>query len=377
MKKTKIRRWAIGVACLIILALLSLALTSCTKDECANSYANPDISYDHTDAEGWVHITVANWEVFPNELFRPAPELPPCGANANSSRTWVEIYNADDDTRIYGFCALDSNENLQLIWFSPDTPTGRAYVVINDRACSKSYQSNVISYGECADTYANPEISYDHTDAEGLVHITVANWDAFPNELFRPAPELPPCGANTNSSRTWVNIYNADDDTGIYGFCGLDSNENLQLIWFSPDTPTGRAYVVINDRACSKSYQSNVISYGECADTYANPEISYDHTDAEGLVHITVANWDAFPNELFRPAPELPPCGANTNSSRTWVDIYNADDDTRIYGYCALDSNENLQLIWFSPNTPTGRVYAVINDRACGISYKSNVISYP
>ena len=35
-----------------------------------------------------------------------------------------------------------------------------------------------------------------------------------------------------------------------------------------------------------------------------------------------VDNFQAYPNELFAAAPTLPPCGANTNSSRTWVDIF-------------------------------------------------------
>jgi hypothetical protein len=114
----------------------------------------------------------------------------------------------------------------------------------------------------------------------------------------------------------------------------------------------------------------------ECSKTYPNPVIRYDHTDADGRIYIPVENWAAFPNELFRQAPELPPCGSNTNSSRTWVDIYNAEDDTRIYGFCALNSNEGLKRIWFMPSTPKGRVYIIIKDRACDKSYKSNTISF-
>ena len=117
-------------------------------------------------------------------------------------------------------------------------------------------------------------------------------------------------------------------------------------------------------------------SCNECSKTYPNPEIKYDHTDAEGRVYIPVVNWSAFPNELFRQAPELPPCGANTNSSRAWVDIYNADNDTKIYGFCALSSNEGLKGIWFKPSTPNGKVYIIINDRACDKDYKSNTISF-
>src|SRR5437879_5905450 len=37
-----------------------------------------------------------------------------------------------------------------------------------------------------------------------------------------------------------------------------------------------------------------------------------------------VFNKDAYPAELFAAAPALPPCGANTKASRTWVDIFDS-----------------------------------------------------
>src|SRR4051794_27852792 len=38
-----------------------------------------------------------------------------------------------------------------------------------------------------------------------------------------------------------------------------------------------------------------------------------------------VDNRAEYPNELFAPSPELPPCGNNTKPARTWVDIYEQD----------------------------------------------------
>ena len=34
-----------------------------------------------------------------------------------------------------------------------------------------------------------------------------------------------------------------------------------------------------------------------------------------------VFNKDAYPAEMFAASPNLPPCGKNTNASRTWVDF--------------------------------------------------------
>jgi hypothetical protein len=88
----------------------------------------------------------------------------------------------------------------------------------------------------------------------------------------------------------------------------------------------------------------------------------------------SVVNADAYPNDLFTPAPGLPPCGANTNASRTWVDIFDRANK-RIYGFCALGSNTNLGELWFAlePDVlPPSWIYIEINDRQSDMQYRSN-----
>ena len=113
---------------------------------CGTSFSNPVIKYDHKDSAGRIYIPVQNWSAYSNDLFKAAPELPPCGLNKNSSRTWIDIYNADTNARVYGFCALGTNADLKNIWFMPSTPHGKAYIIINDRGCNKSHKSNTISW---------------------------------------------------------------------------------------------------------------------------------------------------------------------------------------------------------------------------------------
>lgn len=119
---------------------------SFAADDCTKTYPNPIIKFDHKDAQGRVYIPVTNWAVYANEMFRQAPDLPPCGANLNSARTWVDIYDAITNARIYGFCAFGSNSDLTKVWFLPRAPRGRVYIIMNDRACNKKYKSNIISY---------------------------------------------------------------------------------------------------------------------------------------------------------------------------------------------------------------------------------------
>lgn len=89
-----------------------------------------------------------------------------------------------------------------------------------------------------------------------------------------------------------------------------------------------------------------------------------------------VLNRSSYPAALFAPAPGLPPCGANTNSSRSWVDFFEVRTNRRIYGFCALRSPNDLGSIWFAlpeGQIPPSYVYIEIHDRQTGTKYRSNL----
>jgi len=88
-----------------------------------------------------------------------------------------------------------------------------------------------------------------------------------------------------------------------------------------------------------------------------------------------VLNKDSYPSELFAAAPALPPCGKNTNSSRTWVDFFDSRGK-RLYGFCALGKPADLNGIWFAlpeGDIPPSYVYIEMNDRQTNTKYKSNL----
>jgi hypothetical protein len=130
------------------LFLLLGAVQALPKDDCRKVYPDPVIKFDHKDAAGRIYIPVVNWAVYPNEMFRKAPELPPCGANPNSARTWIDIYDAASSTRLYGFCALGVSSDLKSIWFKPAAGVrkGVVFIIMYDRACQKYYKSNTIDW---------------------------------------------------------------------------------------------------------------------------------------------------------------------------------------------------------------------------------------
>ena len=89
---------------------------------------------------------VFNKDQYPAAMFAPAPALPPCGNNHNSSRTWVDFFNSRTNQRIYGFCALGSPNDLGQIWFAlPEgqIPPSYVYIKITDRQTNTVYQSNL------------------------------------------------------------------------------------------------------------------------------------------------------------------------------------------------------------------------------------------
>src|SRR5712692_7669978 len=111
--------------------------------------------------------------------------------------------------------------------------------------------------------------------------LAVKNHAAYPNAMFAPAPNLPPCGANKNSSRTWVNIYHyvalKTPPQYIYGFCALSSSNDLVNLWFA--SPAGKAppspvIVVLEDRQTKKNYISNTVAIAPMPGLSNQPKVA-------------------------------------------------------------------------------------------------------
>ena len=88
----------------------------------------------------------------------------------------------------------------------------------------------------------------------------VENFASFPDELFAAAPNLPPCGTNTNAARTWVDFY---DTTGkrLNGFCGLSKPGDLNKIWFAlePNVKFLPAMSTLNSTTVRRARSTNRI----------------------------------------------------------------------------------------------------------------------
>jgi hypothetical protein len=88
-----------------------------------------------------------------------------------------------------------------------------------------------------------------------------------------------------------------------------------------------------------------------------------------------VFNKASYPAAMFAPAPNLPPCGNNTNAARSWVDFFTSRGQ-RLYGFCALGSPNDMGQIWFGlpeGQLPPSYVYIEITDRQTNVKYRSNL----
>jgi len=126
-----------------LLVLLGLTIS-------AHALPNPVLKYVTQFPDAGliqVDLAVTNWQVYPAAMFAPAPNLPPCGNNANSSRTWVNIYNAVTNQVIYGFCALGAPVGLTKLWFAtpPHQKPKAVYIIMTDRLAKKKYISNKVA----------------------------------------------------------------------------------------------------------------------------------------------------------------------------------------------------------------------------------------
>jgi len=147
----------------------------------------------------------------------------------------------------------------------------------------------------------------------------------------------------------------------------------------------GRMYLMLEPGGHGFDYRFTV-DY-EC---YTLPKLRLFVTDMipfefEGQVyhryHTAVTNWELVPDAMFEPAPDLAPCGLNTESSRTWVRLEDGNGAV-LNNYCSIDFAEELNGLTFTlaesePVPETVRM--VLDDRRCGILYESILVdtTYP
>jgi hypothetical protein len=148
----RLRNLWLARALLATLALLSLAGHTASTASVPRVLPNPVLYLTGVEAYktgGKNHTRyrfgVENSAEYPADMFAAAPNLPPCGQNAKSSRTWVDIYD-QSGKRLHGFCDLAKPADLNTIWFALEeaaVPPSWVYIELNDRATNTKYKSNL------------------------------------------------------------------------------------------------------------------------------------------------------------------------------------------------------------------------------------------
>ncbi|MEO8435734.1 MAG: serine hydrolase [Pyrinomonadaceae bacterium] len=134
-------------------------------------------------------LSVTNRDSYPDSLWQPSPQLPPCGRNRNAARTWVEIFGSPGDKKLNTFCDLDSPYVLGRLWFAEpaggDAPPC-AYIVMTDRQTGKKYRSDRVCWSNTggkrptADAPATKDLAtgqqptFDRRAFEDSLHAAVA-----------------------------------------------------------------------------------------------------------------------------------------------------------------------------------------------------------
>ena len=362
-------------------------------------------------------FSVDNRNDYASSLFASSPDLPPCGSNPSASRTWVSVYN-QDDTYLYGFCALSSPSDLASLSFTipeGDPVPSSIYVTVQDRKCNLTSRSRPLTIPGTSGTGGSgticrappvPVLSYTRsestTTADGhrgtIYWFSVDNRNDYASSLFASSPDLPPCGSNPSASRTWVSVFN-QDDTNLYGFCALSSPSDLASLSFTipeGDPVPSSIYVTVQDRKCNLTSRSRPLAIPGTSGTGGSgticrappvPVLSYTRsestTTADGhrgtIYWFSVDNRNDYASSLFASSPDLPPCGSNPSASRTWVSVYN-QDGTNLYGFCALNSPSDLTSLSFT--IPEGdpvpsSIYITVQDRKCNLTSRSRPLTIP
>ncbi len=124
-------------------------------------------------------------------------------------------------------------------------------------------------------------------------------------------------------------------------------------------------------------------SFAQCnTPPFPVPQVKFTGMTVEPVFnryHFAVTNSAQYSNLLFAKSPTLPPCGLNTQASRTWLDIFRANG-IRIYGYCAISDNTQLLSLTFAIKKtdpqPKG-FFITMTDRKCKRTVKSAIVAIP
>ena len=180
------------------------------------------------------------------------------------------------------------------------------------------------------------------------------------------------------------------DSNGYYSFTNLPSGSytltpatGYNATWYT-FSPRQLTLSVTNADITGQNFSATSGGGSVCYGNLPIPNLVFtgtnDYTAGDGQAatayNLSVTNDLDFPDGLFGPAPNLPPCGLNNNSSRAWVNIFD-NNNNDIYGFCALTEAGLLyNSLWFGllkGTTPPSSVYITITDRQCGITYTSTL----
>lgn len=210
------------------------------------------------------------------------------------------------------------------------------------------------------------------TRAKGGPQKITQNFSATPGSYIVDLDDLGSTGADATVKLNGVVIMEGRGTTGEVGPrhhtvpVTLLANNVLEI------ELRGKKGSTLQVKVCSGSTSA-------CYPNLAAPQLTLQSTTvASGRVEfqLDVPNHAQFPNAMFVPSPSLPACGINTSAARSWVDIYDGNNNY-LYGFCSLYQASALNDIWFSTTVEQwpAEAYIVITDRQCNITYTSNRIN--
>lgn len=374
----------------------------------------PDVSYSgseqYTGSDGNQYIrydlVVTNRADYSDDLFVSAPDLPPCGLNPASSRTWVDIYDSAGPY-IYGFCSLTDSDDLGTLWFGipeGEAAPGSVIIQIKDRRCNQFVRSLPVRIPPVVGISPTPVETGTPTPTP-TVPVVSGRASVCPNismsyeeNTDRPGQDMRNVNLETEDPCACALLCQSDPECQAFTYVRAGVQGPTANCWLKNGAPdpipsdigisgvrTGvRAPSVVTSTYTPTPTPTPAGTGADgCPGTLISPVVSYtgmsEYSNAEGdwvQYTLRVVNLADYPARLFVPDSDLPPCGSNPSASRTWVNIFSRDG-TYLYGYCAISSPDDLAEISFALHAgaaPPAEVTVEFNDRTCSLTALSAAV---
>ena len=230
-------------------------------------------SIDFNNQDKVIKDSLGNiYVVYYNKLINARSQII-CKKSSDNGETWIDMNfpTISGYHQYHPSIAIDSNNNLHVTWYGYDVNNPGYYQVKYSKFDGTSWSnwtniSNVNGYSQ-----VYPSIAID---SNNNLHVVWSGKDPGTSDY-----QIKYSKFDGTSWSNWINISNIDEDQQLYPSIAIDSNNNLHVVWQGSDNTSSGYYQVKYSKFDGTSWSNwiNISNINRCYQQY--PSIAIDNNN--------------------------------------------------------------------------------------------------